>query len=51
MISTIRIDPTLTGDHHVVRIRTWPIALLVSDTIKDALATIPNLGVGFDPAS
>ena len=48
-ISTIRIDPLRTRDHHVFRILNWPIALLVSGTIKDALADIPNLGVVFDP--
>lgn len=51
MISTIRIDPQRTGHHHVFRIKNWPIALLVSDTIKDALVTIPELGVVFEPAS
>lgn len=48
-IPTIRIDPIRTHDHHVFRILNWPIALLVSGTIKDALADIPNLGVVFDP--
>jgi hypothetical protein len=51
MISTIRIDPRRTGHHHVFRIKNWPIALLVSNTIKDALITIPDLGIVFEPAS
>ena len=49
MISTIRIDPLRTHDHHVFRIRNFTIALLVSETVKDALVYIPNLGVLFDP--
>lgn len=51
MISTIRIDSLRTHDHHIFRILNWPVALLVSDTIKDALADIPNLGVVFKQAS
>jgi hypothetical protein len=51
MISTIRIDPERTGNHHVFRIKNWPIALLVSDAIKDALISIPRLGVLFETAS
>lgn len=50
-IPTIRIDPHRTGDHHVFRILNWHVALLVSDTIKDALADIPDLGVVFKQAS
>ncbi len=50
-IPTIRIDPVRTGDHHVFRILNWPIALLVSDSIRDALMDVPDLGVLFKPAS
>ncbi len=51
MISTIRIDPAKTSDHHVFRIKNWTVALLVSNTIKDALAAIPQLGVVLNLAS
>lgn len=50
-IPLIRVDPRRTHDHHVFRIHNWHVALLVSDTIKDALADIPDLGVVFNPAS
>ena len=50
-ISRIRIDPSRTCDHHIFRILNWHVALLVSDTIKDALVDIPHLGVVFQPAS
>jgi molybdopterin-guanine dinucleotide biosynthesis protein A len=45
MISTIRIDPARTGGHHLFRIARWPLALLVSDTLKREIEGIPNLGV------
>ena len=51
MISTIRVDPKRTYEHQIFRIKNWPIALLVSNTIKDALASIPRLGVVFETAS
>jgi hypothetical protein len=51
MISTIRIDPSRTHNHHIFRILNFHIALLVSETIKDALVDIPKLGVLFDPVS
>ncbi len=50
-IPTIRIDPSRTLDHHVFRILNWHVAVLVSDTIKDALADIPHLGIVFKQAS
>ena len=49
MISTIRIDPARTGNHHIFRIKNWTIALLVSNTLKDALSRVPELGVLFAP--
>jgi hypothetical protein len=51
MISTIRIDPRRTRNHHVFRIKNWPIAFLVSNTLKDALVGISDLGLVFGPAS
>ena len=50
-IAKIRIDPNRTLDHHIFRIHNWKVVLVVSGTIKDALADIPHLGVLFDPAS
>jgi Immunity protein family (Imm11) len=49
MISTIRIDPARTEGYHIFRIARWTLALLVSDTLKNALEDIPNLGVVFEP--
>lgn len=51
MISTIRVNPAKTSDHHVFRIKNWNAALLVSGIIKDALGAIPQLGVAFSLAS
>jgi uncharacterized protein DUF1629 len=51
IISTIRIDPSRAQNHHIFRIKDWPLALLVSDTLKNTLEGIPDLGVVFAPAS
>jgi hypothetical protein len=51
MVSTIRVDPARTQNHHIFRIKDWPLALLVSHKLKEALEDIPNLGVVFEPAS
>lgn len=48
MISTIRIDPGRTDGHHILRIARWPLALLVSETLKRAIEDVPNLGVVFE---
>jgi hypothetical protein len=48
MISTIRIDPARAAGHHIFRIARWPLALLVSETLKEALEEIPDLGVVFE---
>ncbi|MEX0676877.1 MAG: DUF1629 domain-containing protein [Pirellulales bacterium] len=48
MISTIRVDPARTGGHHMFRIARWTLALLVSDSLKNAIEDIPNLGVVFE---
>jgi hypothetical protein len=47
MISTIRIDPARAAGHHLFRNARWPLALLVSDTLKAAIEDIPNLGIVF----
>ncbi len=51
VISTIRVNAERTGSHHIFRLRDWPLALLVSDTLRDALEGIPNLGIDFHTAS
>lgn len=51
MISTIRIDWRRTRNHQIFRIKDWPIALLVSATLKNALMSVANLGVVFNNAS
>lgn len=51
VISTIRVDAERTGNHHIFRLRDWPLALFVSDTLRHALEEIPNLGVKFHTAS
>lgn len=51
MISKIRIDPVRAEGHQVFRIKGWPIALLVTEKIKNALESFPNLGVTFRAAS
>ena len=50
-VSTIRIDTIRIDDHHVFRLKFWPIALLVSEDIKNAIADIPDLGIVFDATS
>ena len=50
-IPGIRIDPSRTLNHHIFRIKDWPIALLVSEEIKNALEGMPDLGIIFSPAS
>jgi hypothetical protein len=49
MISTIRVDPARVDGHHIFRIARWPLALLVSDTLRRALEAIPNVGIVFEP--
>jgi hypothetical protein len=49
MVSTIRIDPTRARGHHIFRLSRWPVALLVSDALRQELQSVPNLGVVFDP--
>ena len=51
MLWEIRVDANLTGEHHLFRLPDWEISLLVSDTVKDALLEVPDLGVEFKPAS
>jgi Immunity protein family (Imm11) len=51
MISTIRIDPARTRNHQLFRIKNWPMALLVSEKVVNALGDTPDLGVVFEPAS
>ncbi len=51
VMSTLCVDPTRVGDHHIFRIEDWPFPLLVSSTLKGALQQLPNLGVVFKPAS
>jgi hypothetical protein len=51
VVSTIRVDPLRANDRHVFRLKVWRIALLVSETIVDAIKDIPNLGVVFKLAS
>jgi hypothetical protein len=51
MISTIRIDVSRTTGHPIFRLADWPIALLVSASLKAALEELPNLGAIFSSAS
>ena len=51
VISTIRVNTVKTGGHHIFRLADWPLALLVSDTLRNALIDIPSLGVEFGLAS
>ncbi len=51
VVSEIRIDPGRIQDHHLFRIKAWPIAVLVTDVLKQALGDIPDLGVVFRTAS
>jgi hypothetical protein len=48
MISTMRIDPERVSGHRLFRIAGWPLALVVSDSLKAALEDIPSLGVVFE---
>lgn len=50
-ISKIRVDVARTHPHHAFRIENWRLALLVSDTLRDRLIRIPQLGVKFERAS
>lgn len=49
MVSDLTIDPTRTHGAHIFRIQDFEVALLVSERIKDALESIDNLGVVFEP--
>jgi hypothetical protein len=48
MIDTIRIDPQRTDAHHIFRIARWPLALLVSHTMRRALEEVPDVGIVFE---
>jgi hypothetical protein len=49
MISRIRLDPAQVGDHHLFRLTGWPLALLVSESARRLIESVPNAGVIFDP--
>jgi hypothetical protein len=48
MVMNLKIDPARAVNRHVLRIRGWEVALLVSERVKTALEAIENLGVIFD---
>jgi hypothetical protein len=50
-VSKVRIDASLTGDSHIFRIVGWHIDLIVSRELKDALETLPQLGILFERVS
>jgi hypothetical protein len=41
------VDPTLIGDHHILRPKGWEVAALVSGTLKDAIERAEITGVYF----
>ncbi|WP_404365734.1 imm11 family protein [Corallococcus coralloides] len=47
-IHGLRIDPSKTGDAHVLRPRKFKTALIVSEEVKAALEQVGNLGVHFE---
>lgn len=49
MISRIRLDPSRVGDHQLFRLDGWPLALLVSESARRVIESVPNAGVIFDP--
>jgi hypothetical protein len=51
MMYQLMIDPVRTHDRHVFRVEGWIVQLIVSERIKDAIETIHDLGVEFEPAS
>lgn len=48
-VSTLRIDPNRTNNHDLFRIRGWHIALIASERVKNAIESIDNVGVTFQP--
>lgn len=48
MISTIRLEPARAEGRHIFRLARWPLALLVSETLKREIEDIPDLGVVFE---
>nr|WP_205694731.1 DUF1629 domain-containing protein [Corallococcus coralloides] len=47
-IHGLRIDPSKSGDAHVLRPRKFKTALIVSEEVKGALEQVGNLGVSFE---
>jgi hypothetical protein len=51
MMYHLMIDPVRTHNRHVFRVEGWIVQLIVSERIKDAIETIHDLGIEFEPAS
>jgi hypothetical protein len=50
-VSKVRIDATQTFDCHIFRIPGWHIDLIVSKELREALETVPQLGIIFEHVS
>ncbi|HTM55407.1 MAG TPA: DUF1629 domain-containing protein [Pirellulales bacterium] len=50
-VSKVRIDATQTEDSHIFRIVGWHIDLIVSAELKEAMQTVPQLGIVFEHVS
>lgn len=51
VVSPLFVDASRSQGRHIFRLRGWPVPLIVSNTVRDRLVGIPNLGVVFQPVS
>jgi hypothetical protein len=49
MVTNLWIEPRACRNQHVFRVEGWEIALIVSDEVKEAIESTPDLGVVFGP--
>jgi hypothetical protein len=48
LVSDLRIDAERAGNNSIFRLAGWQVALIVSNTVKQAIEGIPNLGIVFE---
>lgn len=48
-IDVLRIDTGRVGDHSLLRVKGWEVALVISESLRDALVSAHLIGPTFDP--
>jgi len=48
MVVGLKIDPSLVGNHHIFRVRGWPIALIASQEVKSLFESRNLSGVKYE---